>query len=67
MPGRVSVRCRRKSGIGKCTRAQAPPGKLLWGLNMLITFHMNQQKSPGKCSQIHLHTHPASDTNPTPP
>lgn len=67
MIGRVRVRCRRKTGIGKCPRAQAPPGKLLWGLNMFISLHMNQQKSPGRYPQIHLHTHPASDTNPTPP
>lgn len=63
MPGKARVRWRRKTGIGKWPRAQATPGKSLWGFNMSIT----QQKSPGKCSQILLHTHPASDTNPTPP
>lgn len=67
MPDRVRVRYKIKTGIGKCPRAQAPPGKLLWGLHMFITLHMNQQKSPGKCSQIQLPTHPVSDTIPAPP
>lgn len=67
MPGRVRVRCRRKTGIGKCPRAQAPPGKLLWGVNVLITLHMNQQKSPESAPRsTSTHIQPLTPIQPHP-